>query len=313
MRLTVEHYSSYQGKVYAEVADSQDNEAILEARSGLKPKDFEGRVCLDAGCGVGRMSRVMAKFGAEAVVGMDAGFAVDEARRRSDAFATIHWVQGDLLRPPLRRNRFERIISLGVLHHTVEPDRAFRAISDLVGDDGTFSLYLYSRSHADWRTWGTLRFLLGQIRFILYTEPIRRLVVRLPDSIRFAFCRLMWLRRRLIEFLKRGGAIGRILGRVLELVTPVDSYMPLENAKSNLARLYDTYSTPYNYDHELLEVVDWFERDGRFREVLVTPYRVSITGWRGARGDGEPLTLRYLPEKSFRKIAARGVGSDRLS
>jgi hypothetical protein len=136
-------------------------------------------------------------------------------------------------------------------------------------------------------------------------------VVRLPDRARRGFCRLMWARRVAIQFARRRGALGRAVAGALEFATPADPYMPLENADSNLARLYDMYSTPYNFNHGVWEVVDWYECDGRFREVNVSPYRVSMTGWRGRRGQGEALTIRYLPGRPFAEIAARGIASDR--
>ena len=116
----------------------------------------------------------------------------------------------------------------------------------------------------------------------------------------------MWLRRRVIDALAKGGAPGRLLASALYYATPQDVHMPLESARANITRMYDTYSTPYAYGHEVEEVVSWFEETGDYPELLVTPYRVCVTGWKGPRADGEPVVVRYHPKRSLDTIVARG-------
>ena len=306
MRLTVEHYSSYQGKVSAVFSDTMDHRSIFEARTGLPVETCKGKICLDAGCGNGRNSRLMGDAGAEAVVGLDAGFAVDEAYRRAKGRENVHFVQGDILRPPFRRTHFDFAISMGVLHHTVSPDDAFRSVSGLMADDGIFSVYLYGRPALDWRRFGSAASLLGQLRYALYTEPLRKLVVRLPDGARYRFCQLMWQRRRLIDAVAKLGAPGRVLSRLLYAITPADVHMPLESGKANISRMYDMYSTPYNYSHEVEEVIEWFLTTEAYTELLLTPYRVCVTGWRGHPEPGEPVPVRYQRAASIEAISARG-------
>ena len=82
--LTVSQYSAYQGEVYAPMAESLQNEAILKARTGLDAWDYKDKVCLDAGCGIGRFSRVMARAGARRVIALDAGDSIDAAKKLTD-------------------------------------------------------------------------------------------------------------------------------------------------------------------------------------------------------------------------------------
>lgn len=306
MRLTVEHYSSYQGKVSAPFADTMDHRAILEARTGLEMSFFSGRVCLDAGCGNGRNTRVLGEAGAAIAIGLDAGFAVDEARRRSRNLENVHFVQGDILRPPFRKQHFDRVLSMGVLHHTVEPDVAFSGLCGLLKEDASFCIYLYGRPATDWRRYGSFQSVFGELRYAFYTEPLRRLIVRLPNGVRLRFCELMWQRRRLIDWLAAKGSLGKMLSTALYYATPMDVHMPLESASANISRMYDSYSTPWAYGHEVQEALDWYEQAGGFREVFVTPYRVCLTGFRGPRAPGEPLTVRYHRAASIAALAAQG-------
>ncbi len=309
MRDTVTKYSDYQGELYTPLAEKLNNTAILKARTGLEIADFEGKLCLDAGCGAGRMSRVMARGGGR-VIALDAGFSVEAARAQSDPELGIEWIQGDLLRPPFRREIFQRIISIGVLHHTAEPDAGFQALTDLLAETGTFSLYLYMRPHQDWRRYGSPQALLGQLRYALLTEPLRKQISALPKGVRLNFCRLLWQRRRLVEKIRARGRLGEGFAKALDWVTLPDVYKPLENGQSNITRNFDMYSTPYNYHHELSEVIDWFEKDGRFAEVLITPYRLAMTGTRGPRPKGAALQIYYHRQRSMNSISAQGRESN---
>src|SRR5262245_51471552 len=66
----------------------------------LGPEHFAGKTVLEAGCGKGRHSVVLAGWGAKAIVALDLGDAVEVAFAHTRAVPTVHVVQGDLLRAP---------------------------------------------------------------------------------------------------------------------------------------------------------------------------------------------------------------------
>lgn len=306
--LTVSQYSAYQGEVYAPMAECLANEAILHARTGLESSDYAGRVCLDAGCGIARFSRVMARAGARLVIALDAGNSIDAARERTPPELPIAFVQGHILQMPLKPRCIDRAISIGVLHHTADPEKGFRSVAATVKPQGSLSIYLYTRTYLPWQRVARIPF--WQIRFALWTEPMRRLIVHLPNAPRLAFCKALYaLRMGVIEPLKNAGPLGRLLARAVQFLALPDIYKPLENAESNIARNFDAYSTPYNYSHELEELVDWFGSEPGFNRLLVTPYRLSITGWR--MGDetagSEPLQVTLQRAASIADLEARGV------
>lgn len=103
-----------------------------------------GRWVLDGGCGCGRFAEVAADLGAN-VVALDYSSAVDAARKNLGAHPNAHFVQGDLLNPPFRRNAFDFAYSIGVLQHTPDPAAALRAVIGLVGPGGAFALTIYGR------------------------------------------------------------------------------------------------------------------------------------------------------------------------
>lgn len=305
--LTVSNYSDYQGEQYAPLADLLDNEEILFGRTGLKGSDFAGKICLDAGCGIGRFSRFMASSGAQRVIALDAGDSIDAAKAQSDPDLPISFIQGHILNPPIRTDCIDRTISIGVLHHTSDPERGFQKLAETVKTGGSLSVYLYNISYQSWDR--IPRFPFWQIRFSLYVEPVRRLIVRLPKPIRLSFCKLLYkIRTKILEPLKQQGRVGRIASQFLEYIVPPDVYKPLENAHSNITRNFDVYSTPYNYCHELEELLTWFTREGTFQDLVITPYRLSISGRKSEPGtENDPVQITYFPPRSIQELESRGV------
>jgi len=79
---------------------------------------------LDAGCGVGRFMEIALKYGAE-VVGVDLSFAVDAAQENLGFNKNAHIIQADIFRLPFKKEIFDKIFSIGVLHHAPDTREAF--------------------------------------------------------------------------------------------------------------------------------------------------------------------------------------------
>jgi SAM-dependent methyltransferase len=101
---------------------------------------------LDLGCGTGQMTLFLAD-GERRVVGADLtraslALAADAARR----FGVEHaqFVETDLRRPAFADGAFDVVLSLGVLHHTPDPRRAFASIARLARPGGAIVLGLYN-------------------------------------------------------------------------------------------------------------------------------------------------------------------------
>ena len=113
----------------------------------LSADELRGLVVLDAGCGNGSQSVAYTEFGME-VIAVDLSTGVDKGH----AYRTlhqgarpdkVHFVQGDLQRPPLAPGTVDVIHSAGVLHHTPDTLRTFRALRPLLRPGGTFYIWLY--------------------------------------------------------------------------------------------------------------------------------------------------------------------------
>lgn len=106
-------------------------------------EDLKGKVVLDAGCGMGRFAEVVARYGGT-VVGVDLSYAVDAAAKNLNRWDHAHVVQADLRALPLRKDSFDLIYSLGVLHHTPDPRQTFNALLPYLKPGGKISITLYS-------------------------------------------------------------------------------------------------------------------------------------------------------------------------
>ena len=155
----------YEWTRFAEIRP-QYREQFLGWIAPVQPEAFEGRLVLDGGCGKGRHLRLAAEFGAREVIGMDLGDAVEAAARNTEELDTVHVVQGDLTRPPVRRGTMDLVYSVGVLHHLPSPADGFRALARLLVPGGMFVAWCYAREGNGW--------------VLALVDPARQVTSRLP-------------------------------------------------------------------------------------------------------------------------------------
>jgi SAM-dependent methyltransferase/uncharacterized protein YbaR (Trm112 family) len=114
---------------------------VFEEEVGIGRDSIGKSVILDAGCGNGELTNALTEWGVEAV-GMDLSNSVGRAEQnRTSSF--VHYVQGDLLNPPLKPDSIDLIYSSGVLHHTPNPRGAFRNLVKCLHSDGRIYIWLY--------------------------------------------------------------------------------------------------------------------------------------------------------------------------
>jgi len=113
----------------------------------IPKEELDGKIMLDAGCGNGSQSVAYTEFGLEVVAldlstGLEKGYAF-RGQHKAGKADKVHFVQADLQNPPLAPNTFDIIHSAGVLHHTPNTEKTFRALRPLLKEGGTFYVWLY--------------------------------------------------------------------------------------------------------------------------------------------------------------------------
>jgi SAM-dependent methyltransferase/uncharacterized protein YbaR (Trm112 family) len=106
---------------------------------------FAGRVGLDAGCGTGRHVYYAAKYGAE-MVAIDLSDAVEVAYQNTRSFQNVHVAQADIYDLPLKRNHFDFVESVGVIHILPDPKAAVASLVRLLKPGSEMYIYVYSSS-----------------------------------------------------------------------------------------------------------------------------------------------------------------------
>ncbi len=119
-------------------------QSVLRIQNGMGwfEEDVKGKLVLDVGCGSGRFTEIMARWGAE-VVGLDYSNAVDVAKKNTDELDYINcsYVQGDALKLPFKDNSFDAVFSIGVLQHTADPLRGLREMCRVLKPGGILGLH----------------------------------------------------------------------------------------------------------------------------------------------------------------------------
>ena len=214
-----------------DVSDPEEDHGVFEAKTGLRVGDLRGKMVLDAGCGGGRYCRVAGEAGAQ-VLGIDLSDAVDHARSLTGHLPHVTIVQGDLLQPPVRPGTFDIVYSIGVLHHTPDTLRAFRATAALVKPGGYLAVWLYRRNTRpqEWLNTG-----------------LRALTTRAPIP-------------ALLVLARAAAVVGGV--PVLRHLNKVANFSAHPRWKTRVCDTFDWYAPPYQSHHTEEELVRWFEESG---------------------------------------------------
>jgi SAM-dependent methyltransferase len=122
----------------------------------------EARV-LEAGCGTGQLSNLLALETGRAVFGADLclnSLKLGQGFKDRNHIDNVTYVQMNLFRPVFRPESFDVVISSGVLHHTSNPSLGFQTLSRLLKPGGYIVIGLY---HAYGRVATNLRRLIFKL------------------------------------------------------------------------------------------------------------------------------------------------------
>jgi uncharacterized protein YbaR (Trm112 family)/cyclopropane fatty-acyl-phospholipid synthase-like methyltransferase len=303
-RSTRRSYTNWWLRVSGTWEYEEDVEKRLWARTGLTAVDIGGSAVLDAGCGNGSITRFLAEAGAKPAIGMDLSDGVELAYEHTYDLENCHIVQGNLFNWPFRSPLFDRIVSLGVLHHTPDPHGAFRVLANQVREGGTLSVYVYWKGTPESRS--SLRSSLGTLRSLILSHYLRSAIVRLPHGLILGWSHLMTAKGLVLH--RVGESLSTPLASAIDKLLPHDVTNAREAYRHGVIRNYDYYSTRYNFTYTIEEVVEWFRGEG-FQDLLVTPYPVSVTGTSADGGRQAPPLVRFsAPQSDWREASVPGRG-----
>ena len=155
-------------------------------RNGIDLREaFAGKRCVDAGCGGGRATILMAEAGASEVVALDlseTNVATTRMRAQQRGCDNVVVQQASLLDVPFEDESFDVVWSNGVLHHTGDTDGTLKEITRLLKPGGWMWLYLYGSGGIYWHMVDWVRATLADVhvseciaQLQLQNVPVRRI------------------------------------------------------------------------------------------------------------------------------------------
>jgi SAM-dependent methyltransferase/uncharacterized protein YbaR (Trm112 family) len=201
----------------------------------IPKEELTGKIMLDAGCGNGSQSVAYTEFGLEVVAvdlstGLEKGYAFRQ-RHGAAVPEKVHFVQADLQNPPLAPASFDIIHSAGVLHHTPNTEKTFRALRPLLKDGGTFYVWLYKYENV-------VTPLVNSMRAVSTRIPAP-IFAKIADLASIPFIGFCWTVNKL---------------GIRRYETP--------NRREAALAVHDIFGAPYAHYHSFEEVSDWYNSVG---------------------------------------------------
>jgi SAM-dependent methyltransferase len=249
----------YEWNAFDEVRDEDEEFAEIYFRD-VDLDALNGKVGLDAGCGKGRFTRILAGH-LDAEVALDGSSAVEAAARNLSHNPNVAVVKSDLRDAPFAPESFDFISSLGVLHHLDDPREGFEHLLTYLAPKGRILLYLYSRPP---------NVCARSIALSLATA-LRTVTVRLPHRA------LKGLSTPIAAILYLAVVVPGRWGQQREVTSlsglPMDTYRD-KPFRSLVLDTFDRLSAPVEYRYVWEELQHWFLDAG-----LVVDAARDETGW----------------------------------
>jgi SAM-dependent methyltransferase len=233
-RLAGETYVASFGRQWNryDVARDEEDEAVFAVKTGVNPRELGGKLVLDAGCGGGRYARLVGRCGAT-VVGVDLSEAVEKAAALCNELPGVTIARADLLDLPLAEGVFDFAFSIGVLHHSPDPRRAFAQVAARVKPGGHLAVWLY-RKNTPPQEW--------------INTGLRALTTRMPP--------------RLLELASAGLAVVGAVPVVKQSLSKVANFSTHPDWTLRVCDNFDWYAPRYQSHHTVAELTSWFRAEG---------------------------------------------------
>lgn len=190
----------------------------------IKPHDLCGKKVLDAGCGCGRLTRMLGSYCKE-TIGVDISSTISNVSEYCKFQENVLIIQADILKLPFHKNYFDYVWCNGVISYTGKSEEAFRRLGQLVKPSGKLFVRVFSASRPS---------AIERLKKILWFSH------RIPKDLLFYLCYLIAVPWSLCKYVsqKRDWSL-----------------------RINAFVIFDTLAHPFTC-HKEKEVESWFKQEG---------------------------------------------------
>jgi 2-polyprenyl-3-methyl-5-hydroxy-6-metoxy-1,4-benzoquinol methylase len=213
---------------------------------GISPDNLQGKVVLDAGCGYGRLTRALSKFGAE-VYGIDIASSIQCTHDYCQSTKNVHILQADIVDLPFQKMTFDYVFCKLTICYVRNHEETFKGLSALVKPSGRLFISVPDKS---------------DLAFVVRLKDFLRITHYIPRGLLLNLC---W-------------AFAPVLSLAKRIVRN-----PMDSVRTNAFFLFNALHPCFMTRHTKEEVTGWFEKEG-FAEVTVIkgmPHLIHIRGTRG--------------------------------
>ena len=212
---------------------------------------FDKNACaLDVGCGTGRWSVYLASKMSN-VYAMDPSKAIYSAANLTKDISGIHLIKASVENIPFEDNTFDLVISLGVLHHIPDTQKALNSVVKKVKKGGQCLIYLYYA--LDNRSWF--------YKFIFHASSVFRFFIsKLPSILKKIICDLIAFLVYL-PFIYLSKLVSLLFGKKMGSKIPLSYY---SNKSLNVIRndALDRFGTPLEQRFSKKQIIEMMEASG---------------------------------------------------
>jgi SAM-dependent methyltransferase len=208
---------------------------------------------LEAGSGAGRFTEVLLKTGAT-VFSFDLSNAVDANAANNAHDPNLNLFQASIYDIPVREGIFDKVLCLGVLQHTPDPERSFGSLVRYLKPGGEIAVDVYARNLRSLVHW---KYILRPITTRMRKDLLFRLVELAVNTL-----------LPMAIFMRTFG--GRWGARLFPILQYSHWGLPPElNREWAVLDTFDMYSPTHDHPRTLAQVRRWFESAG-LENIVVT-------------------------------------------
>lgn len=270
---------------------SKDSEIRWDSEIGWSESEINGKMAAEFGLGAGRFVDIVSKRGAKLVIGVDITDAVDASQDNLGARDNVFFIQADFFNLSLNDGVFDFAYSIGVLHHTPNPEESFSKMVKTTNSNGKIGVSLYDISFYLRPNRNSLVVSTKELLWAMNLwrcELFRQITTRLPDGLFLFYC------KTIVPFLHYLNKIP-ILG-LLRYLLPSTCYKN-KPVSWSMVDTHDTYATKIVHQYRHKDIFQWFLKNELYN-IIVHNSRagwISLTGTKNERE--KQVFARFIHEQ----------------